>query len=489
MIKNNNTIKPTYLLLLFILLTSGVIIYKSLSQYLNEKHISQNSIDENPDKYLEYKPLDYNTPRDCYVSNFSPDNYKSIEGIPNEMNNPKFWILNYKNSSSLVMDYDKIKDLNTKTLENNLGVYDIKNYPIPSKEEISKYIKEYAINITKYYNDNKVKYASKDESILKDNLNLNSISSPASPQYGLTLTKTNIRSYPTDIGAYKTTDSLFIDMFQQSSLENNEPVIILHESLDKKWYFIQGYNYRGWCNASNIGKVNNKDELFNYLENNKFIMVTGNHINAYSLDDNMKYSYNMGSKIFLCNDITDTKDIAQEIVNNNYIIKIPIKDENNNLTFKIGKLSFSEDTNYGYLPYTIENVLLQGFKSLGEKYDWGNKFNGRDCSGYISSIYNTMGFRLPRDTDPMENIPSISLKLTVNKEKQIENLLPGSLLFMNNHVMMYIGNYNGSNYMIHAFRNTGAGISVNQVGVTSTKLPYNTSNSFLDKCSSVLTLK
>lgn len=489
MIKNSNKLNPKYLFLLFILLTSGVIIYKSLSQYLNQKYESKNSEDEISDKVSEESKINFNVSRDCYIDTFSTNNYKPIENIPNEMNNPKFWISNYKNSSSLVMDYDKVKDLNSKILENNLGVYDLKNYSMPSKEEISNSIKEYAVNITKYYNDNKTKYTSKDETVLKDNLNLNSISSPTVPQYGLTLTKANIRSYPTDSGAYKTSDSIFMDMFQQSSLEINEPVAILHESLDKKWYFIQGYNYKGWCSSSNIGKIKNKDDLFNYLENNKFIMATGNHINAYSLDDNIKYSYNMGSKIFLYENNNETKDISQEIVNNNYIIKIPIKDENDNLIFKIGKLSFSEDTNYGYLSYTIENVLLQGFKSLGEKYNWGNKFNGRDCSGYISSIYNTMGFRLPRDTDPMEKIPSISLKLTGNKEKQIENLLPGSLLFMNNHVMMYLGNYTGSNYMIHAFRNTGDGISVNQVGVTSTKLPYNTSNSFLDKCSSVLTLK
>lgn len=489
MIKDNIKNKIKYTILLSALIVLGIFLCKSLYGYAS-KFLFKETYLKNESINNSNNPIpDFNIPRDCYISDFTPTNYDSLDSVSKEMNSSKFWTSIYKDSTSLIMDYDKIKELNSEIIKKDLGVCDLKNYSIPSREDISKFITSYCLDLKKYYNDNKINYSSDDISSLVNNMNLDNIQSFESLAYGLTINKTNIRSYPTNDGAYRSSNSTDLDTFQQSSLEINEPVIILHTSLDEKWFFIQGYNYRGWCEASNIALANNKDELFDYLENSKFVMVTGNHINASSLNNSSNYSYNMGSKLFLyeSNDLHETID--SNIYKENYIIKIPTKNDNNKLSFEVGKISFKEDTNYGYLPYNVENVLCQSLKSLGEKYDWGNKFSGRDCSGFVSSIYNTMGFRLPRDTGPMEKIPSYSLNLDSNKEKQIQNLLPGSLLFMDNHVMMYLGNYKDCNYMIHAFLSTGEGKKMNQVAVTPTNIAFNSSSTFLDKCTTALTLK
>ena len=185
-------------------------------------------------------------------------------------------------------------------------------------------------------------------------------------------------------------------------------------------------------------------------------MITGNHITATDIDDLNRYSYNMGAKIYLSNESNILTNLSTEVVKSNYLIKIPKKTADGYLTFDIGKISFDEDTIYGYLPYTIENIILQAFKCLGDDYDWGNKYNSRDCSGFVASIYNTMGFVLPRDTAPIEKIPATSSIFTKDVKNELKSLLPGSLIFKNGHVMLSLGTYNDIPYIIHAFSNGGS---------------------------------
>jgi len=54
------------------------------------------------------------------------------------------------------------------------------------------------------------------------------------------------------------------------------------------------------------------------------------------------------------------------------------------------------------LPFTRANLLRQAFRFLGERYGWGHDYQGRDCSGFVSEVYRSMGVQLPRNTSDAE---------------------------------------------------------------------------------------
>ncbi len=65
-------------------------------------------------------------------------------------------------------------------------------------------------------------------------------------------------------------------MFQETAVGAAEPVLILHHSLDKQWYLVQVYNYCGWVSASDLAVTKSKVTWLEYVNADKFLVVTGN---------------------------------------------------------------------------------------------------------------------------------------------------------------------------------------------------------------------
>ena len=57
---------------------------------------------------------------------------------------------------------------------------------------------------------------------------------------------------------------------------------------------------------------------------------------------------------------------------------------------------------------TRANILHQSFKFLGERYGWGNAYNARDCSGFVSEVYRSFGVQLPRNTRDQGVSPALN---------------------------------------------------------------------------------
>ena len=59
------------------------------------------------------------------------------------------------------------------------------------------------------------------------------------------------------------------------------------------------------------------------------------------------------------------------------------------------------------LPLTRANIIRQAFKFLGERYGWGHDYNARDCSGFVSEVYRSMGVQMPRNTSDQGVSPAL----------------------------------------------------------------------------------
>ncbi|MCM0650711.1 SH3 domain-containing protein [Clostridium swellfunianum] len=426
-----------------------------------------------------------------------PSNSIITPGIENKMLNYSFWTSKLHDGKGLVMNSKDIKQFNEETIRKADTVYNLQQYKESlSKKELSAFIKEYKFT-DKMKVDDEGKQIKKDflDSLIK-NTNLEGIKEENKIEYGMSIKKLQVRGFPTEAGTYESADSN-LDRFQETSCEPCEAVLILHKSKDKKWYFIQTYNYRGWVKAEGIAIAKDKKTVFDYINSENFVIVTGNHVTIdKNVKENNKYNevFNMGNKISL----VANGEVFDKYNRQYYVLNLPLKTEEGYLGFKESLIAKGKDIVEGYLPYTRENIIKQAFKLQGEKYDWGNKFSGRDCSSFIADIYKTFGIMLPRNAGDQESSHGKHYKFdetesVEERNKILDNLSPGAAIFSPGHVMMYLGKIDGVHYMIHDFLAYGkkiedkyVAVPVAAVAVTSTLLTVSSGVPYIRKFSSAV---
>lgn len=381
--------------------------------------------------------------------------------IPYCLNTPSFWTNNTDDVKNVLLSEDHIKSFN-KAIK--LKIPSLTS--LPTKETalsgkiITQYIQSYSIPHKNLFdcNGQLVNGNFYKETLL--NRNLENISDIVPIKYGITLHKSSLRAFPTKNPIYYSIEHSKLnnfDRFQETGCFPCESLILLHRSLDKEWYFVKTCNYMGWIKAQDIAVCDNKDELFDYINSKKFLMVTGKEIIVNIDKDNnapVKIKCGMGTK--LCK-LQSSGSLG------NYVIKFPTAQSNGKILFKTAYVSKGDGVTIGYLPYTRENIITQAFKLLNTDYDWGEKFNGKDCSSFIMTVYKSFGFLLPRNANEQEkSFVNVNNSVVFSSQDTLEHrynylnkLKTGAALFKAGHVMMYLGKYNGIHYMIHSFAEYG----------------------------------
>ena len=159
------------------------------------------------------------------------------------------------------------------------------------------------------------------------------------------------------------------------------------------------------------------------------------------------------------------------------------------------------DSSADYLPLTRANLVAQSFKFLGERYGWGHAYNARDCSGFVSEIYRSMGVQLPRNTSAQAVSPALE-HVTFDADDDratrmaaVDQLQVGDLVYIPGHVMMVIGRVDGAPYVIHdtnggSVLNADGGLrsmALNGVSVTPLlPMMFNRTESYVDRMTSIV---
>jgi hypothetical protein len=400
--------------------------------------------------------------------------YKDDYSFSSFMKSAEFWTEKFTDAHRNILDLQYIKAFNKAVTDKLSSLYSLKDEDdILSSEKLIKYIASYEI-------PSKDMYDSKGNLITKDfyddillNRNIKGIKDYTCMKYGLTIKKISIRSFPTEEAVYSNLKDIQLnnfDRFQETGCWPFEPVLILHESLDKLWFFVKTYNYIGWTKACNIAISEDKNQVFKYDSCESFVIVTGKEA-ALSYE-----KCSSESKSNLTSDSKIESEIISEFIlgmgtklclidclevhsSEQFIVKIPARGVEGKLIFKKAYLKKNENISVGYLPYTRFNIINQAFKYLDITYDWGDKYYGKDCSSFILTIFRCFGFYLPRNADQQEksfidNSNSIVFDdgdTIKERYKKMDGLLPGAALFMKGHVMLYLGKHMGTHYMVHSF--------------------------------------
>lgn len=262
-----------------------------------------------------------------------------------------------------------------------------------------------------------------------ENRNFKMIPDSISVENGITIRRTTLKYFPTIVEFYS---SSIVEENVATEMPYATPFLILHQSLDKNWYYIQSSFYRGWILKKDTLIIKEQDRLL--FENpDKFIVITT------PLLPFLDTFLDLGTKLPVLG-----------IHKTSYEIFIPTKTEITIHSFP------KENCCFGYLPYTKENILNLAYKCIGIPYQWGGKENGLDCSLFISLLFKTFGLIFPRDAKNQEKIIGIKKvdlkgKTEIEKKDILNSIEYPAILHKKGHVLLAISSTN----VIHAYGDAG----------------------------------
>lgn len=388
------------------------------------------------------------------------DYVRLTDGVTFDMLEADFWIERYGGEETAVMSEKEIMDFNTQNSKligvsgENIALW---NFPSSVSGET---VKQYAASAmpddpTAFYVNGKPatkKYF--DE--LDKNRNLSAVKESNPVRFGYSVKRAELRSYPSnDFGVLDKEDYVY-DKLLASECLPYLPVVIIHESKDKNWYYVLFYGFGGWVSADAIAICESREDWLARMNVNDFLVVTGREIRL-PHDEGCKGVSDlilpMSTKLPLVRLDEAPEKLRMRIGYGCYTVKLPTRGEDGIIKDEYAFVSAKEDVSIGYMQYTHQNVLRLAFKLSGDRYGWGGSAYSNDCSGTLRQIYACFGFVMPRTAAQQavqKGLVSIDIseKSNEDKIKEFENLPIGSMVFFPGHIMLYLGMIDGEPFVI-----------------------------------------
>lgn len=387
---------------------------------------------------------------------------KTMPNVEQKLLDADYWINKTKHANKLLMSSQEIDSFNKQIIRNkHCLMNDLAALPgqFPKEALLSELSTQFPQKNT-YLNG--IEIDSNYRNWLEEQLNIKNIKEMNAVQYGISVRRTNLKMFPTsDIISYDPED-LAKDQFQNGSILVDEPLLILHSSLDSKWYYVYSYNCTGWVSASDVAVCKDRYEWLSAQQMKEFVVVTSDklqlEVNPYNADIS-KLELTMGTKLPLVREAQLIKQIDGRALYDNYVVWVPVRANSGYLQYKMAMIPVSKDISIGYLPYTRANILKQAFKMEGNRYGWGGMLEARDCSLLVLELFRCFGFYLPRNSAAQPECPGTTYRFTglsIDKRaKLLGYASPGAALYFPGHAMIYLGKSNGYYYVLSAVGSFG----------------------------------
>ncbi|MBS0216459.1 MAG: SH3 domain-containing protein [Proteobacteria bacterium] len=261
---------------------------------------------------------------------------------------------------------------------------------------------------------------------------IDDIPAQVKPRWAIVTRRANLRTFPTDVRVFRNAQGIRerIDRFQETALFPGTPVAVLHASRDGKWVFVVSPTYKAWMDREPLAYAS-QSEVLAFARN-----ATHRVIAPRLLADGRQLD--MSTPVAIVNGKAVLPACANECRLTEHDVELP-----------------AGSTVAGALPYSQRNLLTQAFRLLGEPYGWGHADGTRDCSGFVSDVYRSVGVQLARNTGDQRDSPVLQTQRFDERSTRAQRLAalakaqPGDLIFIPGHVMMVIGHLDGRTYVIH----------------------------------------
>jgi cell wall-associated NlpC family hydrolase len=338
---------------------------------------------------------------------------------------------------------------------------------------------------------------------LTDALALDAVPAQQTSRYGMIVRRAALRTYPTDTRVFTSKDDTDIDRFQETAEFPGTPVLIAHTSRDGRWLFVVSPRYAAWTHRENVAE-GPATEVLSYAGRTPQRVVTGGTIRTVFTPEQPAVSQlqlDMGVAVPVLSDHPADQAVNGQSPYTSYVIDLPIRQADGKLAFSPALIQRIADTQDTYLPLTEANIIRQAFKFLGERYGWGHDYDGRDCSGFVSDVYRSMGVQMPRNTSKQAISPGFTHQAFSGKDshdarlKAAMALQVGDLVYIPGHVMMVVGKLDGAPYVIHdtggmSYLDGKGGmrrVKLNEVSVTPLlPMMYDDKHTYVDRMTSIV---
>ena len=435
----------------------------------------------------------------------TPQPAHRVIGVEEVHLNPEFWVARLEDPDRVVMMRHAIEEQNARLFKLDPTMHDLQELPATlPRDYVASLIEELADlpSDTMFDEDGKSVSMGTIDAI-GTNRNLDDVPTEQATRYGLVVHRADLRTFPSNLRVFRSTGNTDIDRFQESALFPGTPVVIAHESGDGEWWFVISPRYAAWIEKQHVAE-GTAAEVLSYVDKAPYRVITGATVETVFNPEQPAVSelqLDMGVRVPVYTGQSADKPVNGQHPYSAHVIELPVRAEEGQLRLLPALLQKTSDTADDYLPMTRANIIRQGFKFLGERYGWGHSYNGRDCSGFVSEVYRSMGALMPRNTSAQSVSPALQARLFSADDGQkarmdaVRSLNVGDLVFIPGHVMMVIGNVDGQPYVIHdttgiSYRSDEgelARVSLNAVSVTPLlPLRVNETETYVDRMTSIV---
>ncbi|MEO7733447.1 MAG: SH3 domain-containing protein [Kofleriaceae bacterium] len=418
---------------------------------------------------------------------------------------PGFWIKRQPAADTPLLDAATVASRNAELFARDVSMHDLTSMPATlTGAQVRTWIAAMSSRPTRTLYDMQGKQVPVSTlDALASNLALNAIPDSQSTRFGLVVARTPLRSFPTLQRVFSKLGDTDIDRWQESAEFPGTPVVIAHASADGKWMFVVSPRYAAWTPAHFIAEGSRKQVMAYATEEAPYRVITGAKPRlVYTPDDAAvsELQLDMGTRL---PDLSNTHPhtIQSQAPAFHWIVRVPLRLQDGSLDFALALLPRTADSHLGPLPLTRANIIDQAFKFLGERYGWGHDYNSRDCSGFVSEVYASMGLLLPRNTSAQAVSPVFRRThfeaSTARGERiaAVDALDIGDLIYIPGHVMMFIGRIGITPYVIHDINSgtvadadgTLRSLKLNGVSVTPlTALHFDAEHDYIDRITNIV---
>ena len=399
---------------------------------------------------------------------------------------PDFWIARLRRPHQVALDAATIARRNAVIEQRDASLHDLPSLPETlDGARVTAWLMRVSRRPTGPLFDvagSKIEPATLDAIV--DNANLSGVPIRQPTRYGLAVRRASLRTFPTSQRVFSSIGDTDLDRFQESALFPATPVVIAHASRDGDWWFVITPTYAAWVPKSAIAE-GSRSQVLGYIHQRPARVVTGAIVRTTMTPENPRVSdlqLDMGVRLPL-SDIPPGAIVNGQHAGASWAVLMPVRSENGTLAIQPALIPRSADTAPDNLPLTPSNVIRQAFKFLGERYGWGEDYGTRDCSGFVSAVFSSMGVHLPRNTGDQARNPAftrVHLDATSTRAVRlatVRTLQVGDLVYLPGHVMLVVGRIGGVPYVIHDihdgkyFDASGGLQSMHLNGVVVTPLP------------------
>ncbi len=431
-----------------------------------------------------------------------------VLGVGEAQLTPAFWIGRQAEPDRVILDRAAIGAQNAKLLQVDPSMHDLRALPKTlGREQVAGWITALSERPQRPLFDvdgQPVPAATLDAVVA--NLAVADIPAQQKTRYGLVVRRAALRTFPTALRVFSTKGDTDIDRFQETAEFPGTPVAIAHASADGRWLFVVSPRYAAWTEKENVAE-GSAAEVFGYADRTPYRVITGAALRTVFTREQPAVSQlqlDMGTRVPVLTNLPPDQPVNGQTPYAAHVLELPLRKADGSLGFSPALLQKNADSAADYLPLTRANLIRQAFKFLGERYGWGHAYDGRDCSGFVSDVYRSMGVQMPRNTSKQAISPALEHRAFTAKDSREERikaahaLQVGDLVYIPGHVMMVIGQLHGQPYVIHdvggmSYRKADGGkahVKLNAVSVTPL-LPmlFNDKQTFVGRMTSIVRIR